>query len=717
MPLWQKCLGCHDQGPDFKEHFRDVHLNRLSTKEEVNAVANKYLEIVSFGSELQISFRCSSCSTLCSSTKLFIEHIEVNHLPVSLLVLINCTKKFTNNYPYNQIIFMLFLQQRCFQCGICGDGFKTESDLCEHGIDAHWEVVFNDATIAGGSFTSAETLPLNEKKVLLVKPNDICAQKPEAVKDIGTGGKLDSPKSRSNLPGDRKEKVFQDHISQETIEVENRSELEMDEPQDRKHSKQMRVFDEDNEFLETDGPKCTVPPTCGSGEESRTNSIIGTHTKSPSNKIDSSSINSGFADTKIASRHVYAMEEVEDEVFEYPTVVKNKESRPKESLERSHLLFKSQPDLQRHNSDTHEFKCGLCEEVLLSEDNLQNHMSLLHSCNKPHPPHNGIVNVRDHPSIPEPTYCTCRQGQGRGRMIACDNNLCPIEWFHFKCVQVTRKPRGNWYCPGCRGDKPSLMRSISTISTESSQVMALVSRRSMVDKGEDFVINESRLVEHGGLSAVAEKDGMVAAREGTNAKGMSKGASSQQSERISMHAGAKRGRGRPPKNRDLQSSSVALRHFGELAADGDGRNREVTRGEKEEAEVARKDTNAEQGCAKGILTTGCEPIQEVLGAPVAKRGRGRPPKNPEQQPPLSPVVSSKDDSNDNACSEASRSTRSNYCCTTCNFVTSSRTMLRKHTAANHPSEKTAMKACGVCGYKGRNEVVLKIHYRQMHSAR
>ena len=43
-------------------------------------------------------------------------------------------------------------------------------------------------------------------------------------------------------------------------------------------------------------------------------------------------------------------------------------------------------------------------------------------------------------------YCWCKRNEF-GKMIACDNNTCPNgEWFHFKCVQLTRKPRGNWYC-------------------------------------------------------------------------------------------------------------------------------------------------------------------------------------------------------------------------------------------------------------------------------
>jgi len=57
----------------------------------------------------------------------------------------------------------------------------------------------------------------------------------------------------------------------------------------------------------------------------------------------------------------------------------------------------------------------------------------------------------------EPTYCLCDQ-VSYGEMIGCDNDLCPIEWFHFNCVQLSSKPKGKWYCPKCRGDKQTSMK-------------------------------------------------------------------------------------------------------------------------------------------------------------------------------------------------------------------------------------------------------------------
>ncbi|XP_049876176.1 inhibitor of growth protein 5 [Pectinophora gossypiella] len=61
--------------------------------------------------------------------------------------------------------------------------------------------------------------------------------------------------------------------------------------------------------------------------------------------------------------------------------------------------------------------------------------------------------VLDMPVDPnEPTYCLCHQ-VSYGEMIGCDNPDCPIEWFHFACVDLKIKPKGKWYCPKCTQDR------------------------------------------------------------------------------------------------------------------------------------------------------------------------------------------------------------------------------------------------------------------------
>ncbi|XP_005100568.1 inhibitor of growth protein 3 [Aplysia californica] len=48
----------------------------------------------------------------------------------------------------------------------------------------------------------------------------------------------------------------------------------------------------------------------------------------------------------------------------------------------------------------------------------------------------------------EPRYCLCNQ-VSYGDMVGCDNNDCPIEWFHYGCVGLSQAPKGKWYCPQC----------------------------------------------------------------------------------------------------------------------------------------------------------------------------------------------------------------------------------------------------------------------------
>ena len=51
----------------------------------------------------------------------------------------------------------------------------------------------------------------------------------------------------------------------------------------------------------------------------------------------------------------------------------------------------------------------------------------------------------------EPTYCVCNQ-VSFGEMIACENDSCPIEWYHFSCVGLnpTKKIKGKWICSTCK---------------------------------------------------------------------------------------------------------------------------------------------------------------------------------------------------------------------------------------------------------------------------
>ena len=55
----------------------------------------------------------------------------------------------------------------------------------------------------------------------------------------------------------------------------------------------------------------------------------------------------------------------------------------------------------------------------------------------------------------EPKYCYCNR-ISFGEMIACENDDCPIEWFHFSCVGFTpeNRPKGQWFCDQCKQAAP-----------------------------------------------------------------------------------------------------------------------------------------------------------------------------------------------------------------------------------------------------------------------
>ena len=45
-------------------------------------------------------------------------------------------------------------------------------------------------------------------------------------------------------------------------------------------------------------------------------------------------------------------------------------------------------------------------------------------------------------------YCFCRR-TSFANIIACDRSTCSYEWFHYGCVDITRAPKGRWFCSDC----------------------------------------------------------------------------------------------------------------------------------------------------------------------------------------------------------------------------------------------------------------------------
>lgn len=53
--------------------------------------------------------------------------------------------------------------------------------------------------------------------------------------------------------------------------------------------------------------------------------------------------------------------------------------------------------------------------------------------------------------VDQTPYCLCNQ-PSYGEMVGCDNDTCPIQWFHLPCVGLKKAPKGEWICPICTGE-------------------------------------------------------------------------------------------------------------------------------------------------------------------------------------------------------------------------------------------------------------------------
>ncbi|KAF0319856.1 PHD-finger domain-containing protein [Colletotrichum asianum] len=59
-----------------------------------------------------------------------------------------------------------------------------------------------------------------------------------------------------------------------------------------------------------------------------------------------------------------------------------------------------------------------------------------------------MLDAEDDEAGDDKKYCTC-QNVSFGDMVACDNEDCPYEWFHWSCVGLKSEPNGTWFCPVC----------------------------------------------------------------------------------------------------------------------------------------------------------------------------------------------------------------------------------------------------------------------------
>ncbi|KAF1846069.1 uncharacterized protein K460DRAFT_417223 [Cucurbitaria berberidis CBS 394.84] len=56
-------------------------------------------------------------------------------------------------------------------------------------------------------------------------------------------------------------------------------------------------------------------------------------------------------------------------------------------------------------------------------------------------------------------YCFC-QRVSFGDMVACDNDNCQYQWFHWECVNIKEEPVGDWLCPDCRKQPPTKIKRV-----------------------------------------------------------------------------------------------------------------------------------------------------------------------------------------------------------------------------------------------------------------
>lgn len=56
-------------------------------------------------------------------------------------------------------------------------------------------------------------------------------------------------------------------------------------------------------------------------------------------------------------------------------------------------------------------------------------------------------------------YCFC-QRVSFGDMVACDNDNCHFQWFHWECVNIKEEPVGDWLCPDCRKQPPAKIKRV-----------------------------------------------------------------------------------------------------------------------------------------------------------------------------------------------------------------------------------------------------------------
>ncbi|VVC26064.1 Zinc finger, PHD-type,Zinc finger, FYVE/PHD-type,Inhibitor of growth protein, N-terminal histone- [Cinara cedri] len=97
-----------------------------------------------------------------------------------------------------------------------------------------------------------------------------------------------------------------------------------------------------------------------------------------------------------------------------------------------------------------------CDELSKTEHNSQEEMGNLTMLM------DGDTSITS--DVDEIRYCTCND-VAYGAMVACDNKMCPYEWFHYKCVGIKTPPKGKWYCSKCKKTSTKAQKVLKSKST------------------------------------------------------------------------------------------------------------------------------------------------------------------------------------------------------------------------------------------------------------
>ena len=89
-----------------------------------------------------------------------------------------------------------------------------------------------------------------------------------------------------------------------------------------------------------------------------------------------------------------------------------------------------------------------CIQPIEQATNSVKHHHMLQLCNH----YTKLLLVHHQGDNNQEMWCYCKTEES-GTMIFCENEQCPIKWFHVKCLRITNIPKTKWFCPECRRDK------------------------------------------------------------------------------------------------------------------------------------------------------------------------------------------------------------------------------------------------------------------------